>query len=100
VERCRILCFILDTSSIEATADDAYRQLLSELGQYSPALLDRPRFIALNKIDMLPGGVDDVEFDPKGEERIFHVSALARTGLDELMRQLYHAVLEAEKSGD
>ncbi len=100
VERCRVLCFILDTASHEASADEAYRQLLSELGQYSAALLERPRFVALNKVDLLPGGRDDVEFSPEGEERMHVISALARMGLDELMRELYTAVIEAEKSED
>ena len=93
-----MLCFILDTASYEASADEAYRQLLSELGQYSPVLLERPRFIALNKVDLLPGGKDDIEFSPEGEERIHIISALARTNLDDLMRELYTAVLEEEKS--
>lgn len=98
VERCRVLCFILDAASHEASADEAYRQLLSELGQYSAALLERPRFIALNKVDLLPGGSDDIEFDPEGETRVHIISALAREGLDTLMGELYRAVLEAEKS--
>ncbi len=98
VERCRVLCFILDVASYEASADEAYRQLISELGQYSAALLERPRFIALNKVDLLPGGKDDIEFSPEGEERIHVISALARTDLDGLIRALYTAVLEEEKA--
>ncbi len=98
VERCRVLCFILDAASDEASADEAYRQLISELGQYSAALLERPRFIALNKVDLLPGGRDDVEFNPEGEERVHIISALARKGLDKLIPELYTAVLDAEKS--
>ncbi|MCK4548764.1 MAG: GTPase ObgE [Candidatus Krumholzibacteria bacterium] len=98
VERCRVLCFILDAASHEASADEAYRQLISELGQYSAALLERPRFVALNKVDLLPGGKGEVEFSPEGEERIHIISALARSGLDELMREFYTAVLEAQKS--
>jgi GTP-binding protein len=98
IERCRVLCFMLDVASHEASADEAYRQLISELGQYSAALLQKPRFIALNKVDLLPAGKDDVEFSPEGEERIHIISALAQTGLGELMRELYAAVIDAEKS--
>ena len=93
-----MLCFIIDAASHETAPDDAYRQLISELGQYSAALLERPRFVALNKVDLLPGGKDDVEFSPEGEERIHIISALARVGLDELMSELYTAVIDAEKS--
>ena len=100
IERCRVLCFIVDAASHEATPEDAYHQLISELGQYSAALLERPRFIALNKIDLLPGGEDEVEFRPEGEEKVYIISALARMGLDRLMSELYHAVLDAENAGD
>jgi GTP-binding protein len=100
VERCRVLCFILDAASAETSADEAYRQLVSELGQYSDALLERPRFIALNKVDLLPGGEDEVEFGAEGEERVHIISALARSGLDGLMRELYRTVLDGEKTGE
>ena len=100
VERCRILCFILDAASEETSADEAYRQLISELGQYSGALLERPRFVALNKVDLLPEGEDEVEFSPEGEERIHIISALASRGLDGLMQGLYRAVLDEEKTGE
>ena len=100
VERCRVLCFILDAASDEVSADEAYRQLISELGQYSSTLLERPRFIALNKVDLLPGGRDDVEFRAEGEERIHIISALARDGLDVLMQELYRAVLDADPTPD
>jgi len=95
VERCRVLCFILDAASDGTTPDEAYRQLLSELGEYSRALLERPRFVALNKIDLLSGGAADARFMPEGDEKVHHISALAREGLDGLMRALYAAVLEA-----
>ena len=100
VERCRILCFILDAASEETSADEAYRQLISELGQYSDALLERPRFVALNKVDLLPEGEDEVEFSPEGEEKIHIISALASKGLDGLMQELYRAVLDEEKTGE
>ncbi len=100
VERCRVLCFIIDAASQEVSPGDAYSQLISELGQYSDALLVRPRFVALNKVDLLPGGSDEVEFHPVGEERVHIISALARNGLDDLMRELYRAVLDAESIGD
>ncbi len=96
VERCRVLCFIIDAASQEVSPGDAYSQLISELGQYSDALLERPRFVALNKVDLLPGGPDEIEFHPVGEERVHIISALARGGLDDLMRELYRVVLDAD----
>ncbi len=100
VERCRVLCFILDAASPHPTADQAYAQLVSELGQYGAELLERPRVVALNKIDLVPGGVEEVVFHPTGGEKVYHVSALARTGLDTLLGDLYRIVIEAEKRGE
>jgi GTP-binding protein len=99
IERCRILCFIIDAASQETAPDEAYRQLISELGQYSAALLGKPRFVALNKTDLLAGNAGQAGFSPEGEERVYLISALARTGLDALMRDLYRAVLDAENAG-
>jgi GTP-binding protein len=96
VERCRVLCFILDAASDEISPDEAYRQLLSELGAYSRVLLEKPRFVALNKIDLLPEGASGARFSPEGNEKVHHISALARDGLDVLMKALYGAVLEAD----
>jgi GTP-binding protein len=96
VERCRVLCFILDAASDEISPDEAYRQLLSELGAYSRVLLEKPRFVALNKIDLLPEGASGARFSPEGNEKVHHISALARDGLDVLMKTLYGAVLEAD----
>jgi GTP-binding protein len=96
VERCRVLCFIIDAASGEISAEEAYGQLISELGQYSPVLLERPRFIALNKVDMIPGGEAAIEFQASDVEHVHVISALARTNLDPLIQDLYRTVVEVE----
>jgi len=98
VERCRVLLLIIDAASEEIAPEDAYRQLLEELRLYSEQLLERPRLVALNKVDLLPDGAgSDVvrDFAAGATEEVFVISALAGTGVDALVKALYRAVLAA-----
>src|SRR5262245_53950271 len=50
IQRCKILVLLLDMAGTDARAPwDDYKQLLSELELYDPALLDRPRLVVANK---------------------------------------------------
>jgi len=97
IERCRVLLFLLDAASEDPGPRKAYRQLLGELGRYSVELLERPRLVALNKIDLLPPG-STIDFEPESGEKVFEISALAGTGLGDLIGSVYAAILEAEKT--
>ena len=90
VERCAALVHVLDCGTLESDRDPIkdIDLIESELKQYSADLSDRPRIIALNKID-LPDGkamADMVEptLRARGYE-VFQISAAARMGLQELL---------------
>ena len=90
VERCAALVHVLDCGTLESDRDPVkdFEIIERELAQYSADLSDRPRIIALNKID-LPDGkamADMVEstFRERGYE-VFQISAAARIGLNELL---------------
>jgi GTP-binding protein len=52
IERCKILVLLLDMAGTDNRAPwDDYKQLLSELKFYDPALLDKPRLVVANKMD-------------------------------------------------
>ena len=52
IERCKILVLLLDMAGTDNRAPwDDYKQLLSELKLYDPALLDKPRLVVANKMD-------------------------------------------------
>lgn len=106
IERCRVLLLVIDAAvgageaaAGETAPEEAYRQLLSELGQYSEVMFEKPRLVALNKVDLVPGGAEAVDFRPALGESVFHISALAGTGVDELVRALYRVVLD-ESAGE
>jgi len=52
VRRCAMLVIILDMAGIDGRDPwDDYEKILGELSQYDPAMLDKPRLIAANKMD-------------------------------------------------
>jgi|YelNatPaOPRAMG01_1025707.scaffolds.fasta_scaffold00298_33 GTP-binding protein len=52
IERTSVLVFVLDGSDLENPPQKAYEILQKELSLYSPKLLEKPRIIVINKIDL------------------------------------------------
>ena len=89
IERCAALVHVLDTASIEPGRNplDDLDVIENELTRYG-GLEDRPRLVALNKIDV-PDGRDiaDITIDDIRARgyRVFPVSAASGEGLKELI---------------
>ena len=108
VERCAVLLHVLDCATLEPGRDPIsdMEAIESELAQYEGslgALLDKPRLVALNKIDV-PEAHELADFvRPELEARgyppssVFEISAVARTGTRELIFALAQAV-EADRA--
>ena len=99
VERCAALVHVLDCGALETDRDPIkdFEIIENELRNYSADLSDRPRIIALNKVD-LPDGkaiADMVEsqFRERGFE-VYQISAAARIGLAELCYAMARIVSE------
>ena len=91
IERTRVLIHVLDGASVEGRDPIAdYYAINKELEAYNPDLLNRPQFIAANKMDAVyEGGEDPLkaireEFEPKGIP-VFGISAVSGKGCKELM---------------
>ena len=89
--RTRLLLHIVDAAPVEAGADPARdaRSIASELKKYDPALYRKPRWLVLNKMDMLPGEAREAaEKDLVRRLRwrgpSFRISALTGEGCREL----------------
>jgi GTP-binding protein len=90
VARTRLLFHVVDVLPIDGS--DPVENVLSianELGRYDPELLGKERWLVLNKIDQLPP--DSInEYCEKiinrlnWQGRVFLISGLAKSGLDEL----------------
>ncbi|HSG29359.1 MAG TPA: GTPase ObgE, partial [Candidatus Krumholzibacterium sp.] len=95
IERCRVLLFILDISG-DPGPQEAYDQLLHEIGSYSPGLQGLPRMIALNKTDLVENGDTSGGFRPSGGESVMRISAATGAGLPELLAGLYGRIMELD----
>ena len=90
VERSRVLLHLVDGTA-EDVATDA-RTILNELAAYSPALAEKPRVTALNKID----AIDPEELAEKRAALeaeiggpVFLMSGVSRAGVPEVLRALW-----------
>lgn len=91
VERTKVLLHVVDAAGVEGRDPiDDIRKMQHELGEFNPELLNKPQVIAANKIDALYDNdaleLLKEEFEAEGI-KVFPISAVARTGLKEL---LYH----------
>jgi GTP-binding protein len=99
VERCSVLVHVLDTATLESDRDPAsdLDVIEAELRAYGAGLENRPRLVALNKIDV-PDGRDLADMiKPDLEARgyqVFEVSAVSHEGLKELSYALARIVAE------
>ena len=94
IERTRMLVHVVDAASFEGRDPvDDVRAINEELRRYDPGILKKPMIIAANKIDAIDASADDPvarlkdEFEKEGIP-VFPISAAARTGTQELLREI------------
>jgi GTP-binding protein len=96
LKRTGLLLHIVDVAPFDAEVDPVReaRAIVRELERYDPELADKPRWLVLNKLDMVPEDerkqrIDDfvTRFDWKGP--VHAISALTHEGCDALARDIY-----------
>jgi GTP-binding protein len=98
-ERARVLVLLLDPSPLqETTVARQHGVLLNELERHGPALVARPRVVAVNKSD-LPGACATAAALEAALGRPVHcVSAVTGAGLEGLLHAVADAVEEAVRA--
>ncbi len=99
LQRTRLLLHLVDVAPFDPEADpvrDA-RSVVAELKKYDPDLAAKPRWLVLNKIDMVPPDerktrVSDIVRRLRHKGPVYAISALGREGLDPLLRDIFDAV--------
>jgi GTP-binding protein len=95
IQRTRVLIHLLDGLSEDPIAD--YSQINSELSLFDPNLAQKPRIVALNKIDQPEVQERLADIQKKFKElkvELMTISALARTNTRELLIQAYRTLQE------
>jgi GTPase len=92
IERTKLLVFVLDASGIDGRSpSEDFQVLRDEVGNYDEALLDRPYFVVLNKIDAEESKEHIDTFHQTHQidaGHLFELSALTGEGLDSLLQSL------------
>jgi GTP-binding protein len=97
IERCQILVLLLDMASTDGRQPwDDYQSLLDELGQYDPALLDRPRLVVANKMDEPVAEENLKKFKRRVRKTpVLPIAAAFDQGIDKFKKLIRQEVAEA-----
>jgi len=96
VERCKVLLHLVDGTSGTITRD--YRTIVTELGAHSALLADKPRIVAINKIDALDAKTLSNRKRALARASgapVFAISGATGKGLPAVLRAL-HATIKGE----
>lgn len=101
IERTLVLVFVLDGSDWEIAPERAYEILQKELYLYSPKLLEKPRIIVVNKIDLpeVQNKLQSIEewLSKEGVPYVF-ISAKEGINIDKFINLLEKFVRERKES--
>lgn len=91
IERNAVLLFIIPADSENISKE--YKILIKELEAFNPELMDKPRYLAISKMDLVdPKDVTSIKRKlPKGVPYTL-ISAVGQRGLDELKDKLWQAI--------
>ena len=99
LQRTHLLLHVVDFAPFDDTVDPVAqaRAIVAELKKYDQSLFEKPRWVVLNKLDMVPAGerekrVKDFVRRLKWKGPVFQISALTREGCEPLIRAIYQHV--------
>ena len=99
LQRTHLLLHVVDLAPFDEAVDPVAqaRAIVAELKKYDPALHAKPRWLVLNKLDMVPAEerekrVKDFVRRLRWKGPVFEISALTREGCQPLVRAVYEHV--------
>ncbi len=95
IERNAVLVFLIPIDSKDLAAE--YETLLNELRSYKEDLLEKPRIVALSKVDLLPPEEQDLLPDVVADEfpddvELLPISSVTNVGLDTLRHRMWQEI--------
>ncbi len=99
LQRTRLLLHIVDIAPFDEGVDPVAqaKAIVAELKKYDKALYEKPRWLVLNKLDMVPveeraARVKDFVKRFRWKGPVFQISALTREGCEPLVQNIYQAI--------
>lgn len=94
IERCAVLLLLIDLAGTDGRDPrDDYKHLLHELELYDPALLDKPRIVVANKMDVAEAAPNLAKFKRRYKTaEVLEISCRMGTGLELLKKELLKRV--------
>ena len=99
LQRTRLLLHIVDVAPFDEGVDPVAqaKSIVAELKKYDTALYNKPRWLVLNKLDMVPAEkrealVKDFVKRYKYKGPVFEISALTREGCEPLIKSIYQHI--------
>ncbi len=96
LQRTRLLLHVVDMAPFDDSVDPVVqaKAIVGELKKYDAALFKKPRWLVLNKLDMVPADerparVADFVKRFKWKGPVFQISALTREGCEPLIHAIY-----------
>jgi GTP-binding protein len=102
LQRTRLLLHVVDMAPFDESVDPVQqaRAIVAELKKYDPMLAAKPRWLVLNKIDMIAPAERDQRVATfvrrlRWKGPMFQISALTREGLEPLVQAVFNHVAAA-----
>ncbi|MEG1065575.1 Obg family GTPase, partial [Comamonas sp.] len=99
LQRTRLLLHVVDIAPFDEGVDpvEQAKAIVSELKKYDADLYNKPRWVVLNKLDMVPveeraAKVKDFVKRFKWKGPVYEISALTREGCEPLIRKIFEHV--------
>ena len=99
LQRTRLLLHVVDMAPFDDSIDPVVqaKAIVNELKKYDEALYKKPRWLVLNKLDMVPtdereARVKDLVRRLRFKGPVFQISALSREGCEALVKAVYQHI--------
>jgi GTP-binding protein len=105
LQRTHLLLHLVDVAPFDDAVDPVAqaKAIVAELKKHDKALYDKPRWLVLNKLDMVPqenraSVVKDFVKRYKHKGPVFEISGLTREGCERLVQAIYEHVAKTQKA--
>jgi GTP-binding protein len=105
LQRTRLLLHVIDMAPFDEAVDIVAqaKAIVNELKKYDPALYAKPRWLVLNKLDMVPlserpARVKELVKGLRFKGPVFEISALTREGCEAMVKVVYQQVKAQQKA--